>query len=44
MIRENLISVFLFTFVQDDTLPSAVILNGARMLCEKNGKWDSGTE
>lgn len=33
-----------FTFVQDDVLPSAVILNGARMLCEKNGKWDSVTE
>ena len=27
-----------FTFVQDDALPSLVILNGARMLCEKDGK------
>ena len=33
-----------FAFVQDDILPSAVILNGARMLCAKNVKWDSGTE
>lgn len=29
---------------QDDALPSSVILNGAKILCKKNGKWDSDTE
>ena len=29
---------------QDDALPSSVILNGAKILWKKNGKWDSNTE
>ena len=29
---------------QDDALPSSVILNGAKILWKKNGKWDSDTE
>ena len=30
--------------VQDDTLPYTVVLYGARILCEKDGKRDSDTE
>lgn len=30
--------------VQDDALPSSVILNGARILCEKAGKRSCDTE
>lgn len=33
-----------FTFVQDDTLPYTVILNGAKILCKKDGKQNSGTK
>ena len=29
---------------QDDALPSGVILNGAKMLCEKDGKQNDDTE
>ncbi|MBS6714306.1 MAG: hypothetical protein KH231_02385 [Dialister sp.] len=33
-----------FTFASDDALPSGVILNGARILCEKAGKRSCDTE
>ena len=33
-----------FTFASDDALPSGVILNGAKILCEKDRKRNSDTE
>ncbi len=33
-----------FTFISDDALPSPVILNGAKILCEKDRKRNSDTE
>jgi len=33
-----------FTFASDDALPSGVILNGVKILCEKDRKRNSDTE
>lgn len=33
-----------FTFASDDALPSGVILNGEKILCEKDRKRNSDTE
>ena len=33
-----------FTFISDDALPSPVILNGEKILCEKDRKRNSDTE
>ncbi|WP_288877102.1 hypothetical protein [uncultured Dialister sp.] len=33
-----------FTFASDDALPSGVILNGGKILCEKDRKRNSDTE